>query len=51
MSPELEPRPIIELAPALTNVAWSKVLVSQSLEGLFVYLSEDGAHRLRRSTR
>ena len=47
MSPELEPRPVIELAPALTNVAWSKELVSQSLEGLFVHLSEDGAHRLR----
>ena len=47
MSPEREPRPIIELAPAITNVAWSKELVSQSLEALFVYLAEDGAHRLR----
>ena len=47
MSPEREPRPVIELAPALTNVAWSTELVSQSLEGLFVYLSDDGAHRLR----
>jgi hypothetical protein len=47
MSPEPEPRPIIELAPAITNVAWSKELVSQSLEALFVYLAEDGAHRLR----
>src|SRR4249919_1726638 len=46
MSPEREPRPIIELAPAITNVAWSKELVSQSLEALFVYLAEDGAHRL-----
>ena len=46
MSPEREPRPIVELAPALTNVAWSKELVSQSLEALFVYLAEDGAHRL-----
>ena len=47
MSPEPEPRPIIELAPAITNVAWSKELISQSLEALFVYLAEDGAHRLR----
>ena len=47
MSPESSPRPIIELAPAITNVAWSKELVSQSLEALFVYLVEDGAHRLR----
>jgi hypothetical protein len=47
MSPEREPRPIIELAPAITNVAWSTELVSQSLEALFVYLAEDGAHRLR----
>jgi hypothetical protein len=47
MSPELEPQPVIELAPALTNVAWSKELVSQSLEALFVYLTEDGAHHLR----
>ncbi len=47
MPPELDPPPIIELAPALTNVAWSKELVSQSLEALFVYLADDGAHRLR----
>jgi len=47
MSPERGPRPVIELAPAITNVAWSKELVSQSLEALFVYLAEDGAHRLR----
>ena len=47
MPPELDPPPVIELAPALTNVAWSKELVSQSLEALFVYLAEDGAHRLR----
>ena len=47
MPPEHRPRPIIELAPAITNVAWSKELVSQSLEALFVYLAEDGAHRLR----
>jgi len=47
MSPEREPRPIIELAPAITNVAWSKELVAQSLEALFVCLAEDGAHRLR----
>jgi hypothetical protein len=39
--------PVIELAPALTNVAWSKELVAQSLEALFVRLGEDGAHHLR----
>jgi hypothetical protein len=47
MSPEPEPRPIIELAPALTNVAWSERLVAQSLEALFVSLASDGAHHLR----
>lgn len=47
MPPEPDRPPVIELAPALTNVAWSKELVSQSLEALFVYLSEDGAHHLR----
>jgi hypothetical protein len=47
MFPESEPRPVIELAPALTNVAWSKELVSQALESLFVYLADDGAHHLR----
>ncbi len=31
----------------MTNVAWSKELVSQSLEALFAYLGDDGAHHLR----
>jgi hypothetical protein len=47
MPPEADRPPVIELAPALTNVAWSKDLVSQSLEALFVYLGEDGARHLR----
>ena len=47
MSPDPERPPVVELAPALTNVAWSKELVSQSLEALFVYLGDDGAHHLR----
>jgi hypothetical protein len=47
MSPEPDRPPIIEIVPALTNVAWSKELVSQSLEALFVYLGDDGAHYLR----
>ena len=47
MPPEPDHTPIVEIAPALTNVAWSKELVSQSLEALFVYLGDDGAHHLR----
>ncbi|MGZ4149141.1 MAG: hypothetical protein ACXVQJ_03790 [Actinomycetota bacterium] len=47
MSPEPDPPPVVEIVPALTNVAWSKELVSQSLEALFVYLGDDGAHHLR----
>ena len=47
MSREPDRPPVVELAPALTNVAWSKELVSQSLEALFAYLGEDGAHQLR----
>jgi hypothetical protein len=47
MSPEPDRPPVIELAPALTNVAWSKEIVSQSLEALFAYLADDGAHHLR----
>jgi hypothetical protein len=39
--------PVVEIVPALTNVAWSAELVSQSLEALFVYLGDDGAHHLR----
>jgi hypothetical protein len=47
MPPEPDRPPVIELAPALTNVAWSKELVSQSLEALFAYLGDDGARHLR----
>jgi hypothetical protein len=47
MPPEPDRPPVIELAPALTNVAWSKEMVSQSLEALFAYLGQDGAHHLR----
>jgi hypothetical protein len=47
MPPDRVRRPVIELAPALTNVAWSNELVTQSLEALFVRLGEDGAHHLR----
>ncbi len=47
MLPGSDPTPVVELAPALTNVAWSKELVSQSLEALFTYLDADGAHQLR----
>lgn len=47
MSPESDRKAIVEIAPALTNVAWSKELVSQSLEALFVYVGDDGAHHLR----
>jgi hypothetical protein len=39
--------PIVELAPPLTDVAWSDAFVSQSLEALFVCLRQDGAHHLR----
>jgi hypothetical protein len=47
MPPPAEHEPVVEIAPALTNVAWSADLVSQSLEALFVYLGDDGAHHLR----
>lgn len=47
MPSEPDRPPVIELAPALTNVAWSRELVSQSLEALFAYLGADGAHHLR----
>jgi hypothetical protein len=47
MSPEPDRKPVIEIVPALTNVAWSKELVSQSLEAFLVYLDHDGAHSLR----
>jgi hypothetical protein len=39
--------PIVQLAPPLSDVAWSSAFVSQSLEVLFVCLGEDGAHHLR----
>lgn len=47
MPPEPDRPPVVELAPALSNVAWSKELVSQSLEALFAYLADDGARHLR----
>ena len=48
MPPELDPQPIIELAPALTNVAVvERACLAVMLEALFVYLAEDGADRLR----
>jgi hypothetical protein len=39
--------PLVQLAPPLTDVAWSSAFVSQSLEVLFVCLRPDGAHHLR----
>lgn len=45
--PDPKPKPVVELAPALTNVGWSTEFVSQSLEVLFAYLGDDGAHFLR----
>jgi hypothetical protein len=39
--------PFVELAPPLTDVAWSAAFVAQSLEVLFVCLREEGAHHLR----
>jgi hypothetical protein len=42
-----EPEPVVEIVPALTNVAWSSEIVSQSLEALFVSLGPDGARHLR----
>lgn len=47
MPPRGEREPVVEIAPALTNVAWSAELVSQSLEALLVCLAADGAHHLR----
>lgn len=47
MPPPADRDPVVEIVPALTNVAWSAELVSQSLEALFVHLAEDGAHHLR----
>jgi hypothetical protein len=39
--------PLVELAPPLSEVAWSTAFVSQSLEVLFVCLRDDAAHHLR----
>jgi hypothetical protein len=36
--------PVVQLDAPLTSVAWSSAIVAQSLEVLFVYLAEDGAH-------
>jgi hypothetical protein len=47
MAPPAERQPVVEIVPALTNVAWSAEVVSQSLEALFVCLAPDGAHHLR----
>lgn len=42
-----ETDPIVQLHPPLTTVAWSSAFVAQSLEVLFVYLGDGGAHYLR----
>jgi hypothetical protein len=39
--------PVIEWVPALTKVGWSRELVAQTIEALFVSLGSDGAHHLR----
>lgn len=39
--------PIVQLAPPLSDVAWSSSFVAQSLEVLFVCLRDDEAHHLR----
>jgi hypothetical protein len=44
---EPDPPPVIEWAPALTKVGWSRELVAQTIEALFVCLEPDGAHHLR----
>jgi hypothetical protein len=41
------PIPYVDQAPALTRVAASDQIVGQTLEALFVYLADDGAHALR----
>ena len=43
----MPPEPLVQLAPPLTDVAWSSAFVAQSLEALFVCLRDDGAHHLR----
>ena len=42
-----ERAPLVEIAPALTNVTWAPDLVVQSIEPLFVYLAPDGPRHLR----
>jgi hypothetical protein len=39
--------PLVQLDPPLTSTAWSSAFVAQSLEVLFAYLTDDGAHNLR----
>ena len=39
--------PLVQLEGPLTSTAWSSAFVAQSLEILFTYLAEDGAHTLR----
>jgi len=39
--------PLVQLAPPLTDVAWSSAFVAQSLEALFVCLRDNEAHQLR----
>jgi len=39
--------PIVQFDPPLTSVAWSSAIVAQSLEVVFVYLADDGAHVVR----
>ena len=38
---------LVELDPPLTETGWAPDLVTQSLEALFVFLADDGAHVLR----
>ena len=42
-----DPDPLVQLDPPITSVGWSLEFVAQSLEVLFIYLGEDGAHYLR----
>jgi hypothetical protein len=39
--------PLVEIVPALSNVAWAPDIVVQSIEPLFVYLGADGPRHLR----
>jgi hypothetical protein len=39
--------PLVELDPPLTETGWAPDLVTQSLEALFVFLADGGAHVLR----